>query len=445
MFFVGMSILNAISTKFQLLEKIGLSFIIGMAFFSFAMLPLDYAGIKITKASLSTVGVFMIIVCNIKNYKLIFSGFEIDKVELKKYAFNFTWLLCFGFMVYLFGAIVSKAFYWPTLEYDSVTGFDLMAKAIANDGKFNNSLFEYIRNSREYSRLLYPPYVATTFAYGYIWGLKTADLIPLIQFASFLMVFYAFASKFINKTGAIIFTLAMMVTPEFFSHAAMALTNLPNAINTGVGVIALYLWLSKREKRYFYISIIMIAINNWTRSDSVVFTAVCSGFLLLDAIKNKTWVELGVFPIATILPFVLWNNYITNVIHAESSSGYFIKHLFLDTDKIAQIASHLGRYFIEGTDLFGITFLLLFILILANLKNWNQMANLFLLMSIGGWFMYTFIYYQMNNAAFDPLDLLMKVSYKRGLFCFVPLAWYYIATNSVMVWVFDRIEKFLYK
>jgi hypothetical protein len=66
-------------------------------------------------------------------------------------------------------------------------------------------------------------------------------------------------------------------------------------------------------------------------------------------------------------------------------------------------------------------------------------------MGIGAWMLYTLIYYQMDNVKFDALDFVMKVSYKRGLFCFVPLAWYYIATNQAMVWVFDKIEDFLYE
>ena len=445
LFFVGLSLLNAISDKFQLLEKIGLSLLIGMAFFSFVMLPLDLLGIKITQGSLAVSGILAIIACNSKNYKLIFSGLEFDKAEIKKYGLHFTWLLCFGFIVYLFSAIAQKAFYWPTLEYDAVTGYDLMAKAIANDGKLNNSLFEYIRSSREYNRILYPPFVASTFAYGYIFGLKTAKLITLLHFGAFILVFYAFLSKYINRTGAIIFTLAMMVTPEFFSHAAMALTNLPNAVNAGVGLISLYLWLTNRDKRYFYVSMIMIAINNWTRSDSVVFSIVCAGFLLLDALKNKTWKECIIHPLVTFIPFIAWSNYITKVIHAESSSAYIQKFLFWDGDKISKMAAQIKIYMFNGTDLFGITFLFLFILLFINLKKWNQKANLFLLMGIGAWMLYTLIYYQMDNVKFDTLDFVMKVSYKRGLFCFVPLAWYYIATNQAMVWVFDKIENFLYE
>lgn len=444
-FGVGLSILNIISDKFELLEKIGLSILVGFAFFSFAMLPLDLFNILINRQSLAAIGIASIILFNIRNYKTIFSGLVIDKQEIKKYGLNFTWILCFGLIVYLFGAISSKAFYWPTLEYDSVTGYDLMAKAIAYDGKLNNSLFEYVRDSREYNRLLYPPFAASIFAYGYIWGLKTADLMTLIHFGAFLLVFYSFLSKIINKTGAIFFTLAMMVTPEFFSHLAMALTNLPNAVNTGVGMISLYFWILKREKKYFYISMIMIGINNWTRSDSVIYSAVCAGFLLLDAIKNKTWKELFVHSIVTVIPFLSWSYFITNVLKVNGSSVYFVKHLFWDTDKISNMLTHINIHLIKGTDLFGFTFILLFIFMIVNLKNFKQPANLFLLMIISSWLLYTFIYYQMDNSKFDTLDFLMKVSYKRGLFCFVPLAWYYTATNSITIWFFEKVEKFLYK
>jgi hypothetical protein len=445
LFFVGLSVLNAISNQFGLLEKIGLSFLIGLGIFSLVMLPMDLFGVKINQLTLTIIGLVIVIGCNVKNYKLIFSGLKFDHDEIKKYALNFSWLLCFGIIIYLFSGIAQKAFYWPTLEYDAVAGYDLMAKAIAYDGKLNNSLFEYIRSSREYNRILYPPFVASTFAYGYIFGLKTAKLITLMHFGAFLLVFYAFISKEINRTGAILFTLAMMVTPEYFSHAAMALTNLPNAINTATGLISLYFWISKREKRYFYISVIMIAVNNWTRADAIVFSVASAGILLLDAIKNKTWKEFIIHPLITIIPFFAWSNYITKVLHAESSTGYFVKHLFWDSHKIGEIASYLNTYLVKGTDLFGLTFILLFILCCINAVHWKQSAHLFLLLSFVAWFMYTFIYYQMDNVSFDSLDFVMKASYKRGLFCFVPLAWYYIATNTAMVWVFNKIENFLYE
>ncbi|MEY3417275.1 MAG: hypothetical protein RL060_1387, partial [Bacteroidota bacterium] len=84
LFFVGLSILNAISDQFQLLEKIGLSLIIGLAYFSIVMLPLDLLGVKINQLSLLSTGFMAIIACNIKNYKLIFSGLHFDTEEIKR-------------------------------------------------------------------------------------------------------------------------------------------------------------------------------------------------------------------------------------------------------------------------------------------------------------------------------------------------------------------------
>ena len=141
LFFVGLSVLNAISDKFQLLEKIGLSLLIGMAFYSFVMLPLDLLGIKITQGSLAVSGILAIIACNSKHYKLIFSGLKFDIAEIKKYENQFgandsTYWLVFellwrDFFRFMFKKYQTKFFLYEEIKTEKANSKSLNEKLLS--------------------------------------------------------------------------------------------------------------------------------------------------------------------------------------------------------------------------------------------------------------------------------------------------------------------------
>jgi len=440
----GISVLHLISPRFNTLEKIGLGYILGMAINAFWMLVFDLISVKINLGSTFLALIVSALPGLIIGKKEVFTSFQINKFVILKYVQNFTWLACIFIAIYLIYAIGLKSGYWPTLEYDSVTGYDLMGKAIAHEGKINNSLFQPSFNTREFVRLLYPPFASGNFAYAYLIGFDAPNVMIVLHFVAFLLVFYSFISKISGHMAAAFFTLLCMVTPEFFSHAAMALTNLPNGIHTGLMMISLFLFFQSKEKRYAVVSMCLGFANTLTRTDALIFSLVGVGFMLIYSVLKKDWLVTICYAVVSVLPFLIWNQYLANVLHAESSAGYFVKHLFFDADKIAQIGTYLHQYMIADAGFYGISFFLFFIMLVANLIWWKQETNLFLLIALAAWFGYTFLYYQMDNTVIDSLDVLMKASYKRGLFNFIPLLWFYIACSKLSTLAFGRIEKLLY-
>ncbi|MDR1780778.1 MAG: glycosyltransferase [Tannerella sp.] len=44
----------------------------------------------------------------------------------------------------------------------------------------------------------------------------------------------------------------------------------------------------------------------------------------------------------------------------------------------------------------------------------------------------------------DDIHNVLRYSYKRFLFSFVPLVWFYIAANQNVKWLFDKAEEFMF-
>jgi hypothetical protein len=441
----GLSILSMISDKFSVFERIGLGYIIGLGLITFSFFLFNVIGVKGTFVSINAVLVVTVILGYFIGKGNLIKNWQLDKALVSKYALNGMWLVCFILISYLLYVITKKALYWPTLEFDSVTGYDYMARAIAREGFISNSIIENMRSSREYVRILYPPFASCTFAYAYLWGASQPNLIVICHFAAFFMVFYTWLLRFTNPMGAILFTLGALITPEFFSHAAMALSNLPNALHTGIMFISLFIWIKEKEMRYLLIALIFATLNTFTRSDAVVFSLVAIFFVLIETIKDKKWLNLVIFTILSLSSFIAWNVFAAKVLHAEGTSNYFVKHLFWDSAKIGQIFEHVKVYMYSDTGFYGLTFWVFYFAIFISAKAWKNTAQIFLLITVMAWFGYTALYYQMDNEVIDSLEFLMKASYKRGLFNFVPLCWFYVAISPAMVWVFNGLEKFLYE
>ncbi len=441
----GLSILSIISDKFGVFERIGLGYIIGLGIVTFSFFTFNVIGVKSTFVSINAVLVVTVIGGYFLGKGNVLKNWFLDKALITKYALNGMWLVCFLIIIYLLYVITQKALYWPTLEFDSVTGYDFMARAIAKEGFINNSIIQHMRNSREYVRILYPPFASCTFAYAYLWGAAQPNLIVIFHFTAFFIVFYNWLIRFTNPMAAILFTLAALVTPEFFSHAAMALSNLPNALHTGIMFISLFIWMREKEMRYLIIAIIFAALNTFTRSDAVVFSLVGIFFVLIESIKDKKWLNILYFSIGSLVSFIAWNLFAAKVLHSQGTSDYFVKYLFFDSDKIAQMFGHIKMYMYTDNGFYGLTFWVFYIAIFISAKAWKNPAQIFLLITIMAWFGYTALYYQMDNKVIDSLDVLMKASYKRGLFNFVPLCWFYVAISPAMVWFFEKLDKFLYE
>jgi putative effector of murein hydrolase LrgA (UPF0299 family) len=128
-------------------------------------------------------------------------------------------------------------------------------------------------------------------------------------------------------------------------------------------MISLFLFFQSKEKRYAVVSMCLGFANTLTRTDALIFSLVGVGFMLIYSVLKKDWLVTICYAVVSVLPFLIWNQYLANVLHAESSAGYFVKHLFFDADKIAQIGTYLHQYMIADAGFYGISFFLFFMMV----------------------------------------------------------------------------------
>lgn len=452
-YLLGLSILFLMSRKYSLLELAGYSFLIGIGAETFFLFLLDIFGIKFSAGILIGINVFFIIALlgiNFKNILLLKNELNF-KIGLKDV--NFAAVFIFCFIAYLFYAITVKNLFWPPTEHDVIGSFDKLGRIMASEGKLKISLFDY---NLEGAGGIYPPLYHGSFCYVYLFGAQMPKIITTLFFTSTLLSFYSLAKNYAGATAAALFTLLFMITPEFFSHAALSLGNLPTTAYVGTAALATITWLDKRDEKYFWLGAIMMGLTLWVRSDTIVFLVAAFLLLGIDFVQKREWKKPLIYSAIATAPFVLWTFYLKLKI-ANVPSGKFNFGIGFNSERLSKVWDYVSAYLfggmhgnVDGGQLFGVAFILFFVVALINMallyktgiKNAMKDLNvlIFFFVSLG---LYVLVFYFIDEKAQNaPLYSLMESSFKRGMFFFLPVAMFYTATSHASVWLFEKIEKF---
>lgn len=426
--------------KLSIQETLGLSFLIGIGLVTVFMFLLDILHIRITAGMLLLVSAIVIAAFGWKNFRLVpgyFKAVRSKQPGFRPAEVNLAWTAIILIICFLLIGSVAKSLYWPTTSYDSVAGYDLMAKTIAAEGKINVSLFDLDIAGK---RGIYPPLVEGSFAYAYLFGSESSKIITSLTYLSLILLFYALLRKYVNPLNAILFSLFLIVTPEMFAHSSLSLSNIPGAAYAAPGIIYLFLWMDKKQKSYLYISAVLLGLNVWARNDGIVFNVV--GFLLLlyDAFKSKRWNEVILFSVISFVPLFAWTIYLKLVIGV--SQDRFVHHLFWDAERFSLLTGWIKRLVFD-VNLYGLTFYIFLLAVVLNIKDVFHDKSKLLLMICLSFIFYSVIYYQFDDTKQDSLTTMMRASFKRALFYFVPMVLYYASVNKRTQWIFGRIDRFI--
>jgi hypothetical protein len=465
-YLLGLAVMLIISRKYSLAELVGYSFLIGIGLETVFLFLLDIVGIKYSPAvliGLNAVTIAALLGINFRKLK----EFKLEpdpKTFLQIRNINFPAIFVGCIIAYLFYSVTVKCLFWPPLERDSFGSFDKLARVMAVEGKLKISLFEY---GLEGSGGVYPPLFHASMAYVYILGAELPKIITTLFFLSTLLVFFDITRKYIGAMGASLFTLIFMLTPEYFAHAALALGNLPTTAYVCAGGLCTLAWLDKREEKFFWLGGIMMGFVVWIRGDTIVFTAAALLLMAIDFLRTRDWKKTLTYGTMVVAPFVIWALYlkfkINNVPSAKFDFG-----LGFNTERWETVMGYTKAYLfggsysangtgsVDGAQFYGLAFMLFFLVLLANIilvaylvykkGDWKKSLAtqmnvlLFFFVSLALFFMlFYFIDVKVQNS---PIWSLMYSSFKRGLFCFLPIAFFYIATSYGSAWLFRKIEKF---
>lgn len=451
----GLSILLVISRRYSPAELIGYSFLAGIGLQTFFLFILDIAQVHYSQEILSALNAaFIALLCsvNYKNLLQLKNEWQAPELSLKNINLAAIFIFCVG--AYLLYAITVKNLFWPPSEHDTISSFDKLGRIMAIEGKLKISLFEH---HLEGAGGVYPPLFHGSFAYVYIFGAETSKIITTLFFVSLLSSFYGALRNYTDSTVASLLTFLLMITPEMFSHAALSLGNMPTTAYVCAGGLATITWLDKRDDKYFWLGALFVALVVWIRSDTIVFTAAALLIVGIDFLKTKDWKRTIVFGAIAIAPFVIWALYLKLKI-GTSTGGKFDFAMGYNKERFDLVWGYIKAFLfggqkgaIDGGQLYGVVFILFFLLLLVNLVliykngvkaflNDNRNTLIFLFVSFISYaLLFYFIDVKIQRA---PIASLMESSFKRGLFCFIPIVLFYVATNNASSWFFNKVENF---
>jgi len=465
-YLLGFSILLLISRKYSLAEIFGYSFLLGIGVETFFLFFLDIAGIKYSQGVLIAVNLVAIAAALGINYRKL-KEFKLDPdprsfMQLKNINFPAVFIGCI--IAYLFYCVTVKCLFWPPLERDTFGSFDKLARVMATEGVLKISLYQY---HLEGAGGVYPPLFHASMAYVYIFGAEMPKIITTLFFLSTILVFFDVVRKYTGATAAALFTLLLMITPEYFAHAALMLGNLPTTAYVCAASLCTVAWLDKREEKFFWLGAIMMGFVVWVRSDTIVFTAAALFIMGIDFLLKRNWKRMLAYSVIAVLPFIMWTLYLKFKIHDVPSAkfdlgvGYNSEHWgivkgYVDAYLFGNTYAYKGMGEIDGMQLYGIAFLSFFTLLFINTAvilwvlfqkgEWKKRVTrgfYMLLFFAVSFVLYMLLFYFINEKVqAAPLWSLMYSSFKRGIFCFLPIVFFYVATNATAQLLFGKLERF---
>ncbi len=430
LFFVGYLTVFNISTLTTRLERIGLAFPVGVGVMTIVMALIDLCRIPLTANVLLTadVVVALLLVGGLlpRKQKVI----EALRRPIDLNSFNFIWLLLLAFAVWVEYANFQKCMFFPTYDRDSLAAFDTLGFVAAKEHTYGGmSIFtgDYMPGIHAPgSPIAYLPLVQLAYAYVYALGAESSKIIPGLIYLSFLVAFYAVLARVTSRTAAMAATLFVVLTPEMTSFSSLSGTNVMDAVYASLGIIYVLCWMQGKEKPWLTLGALLLALNVWCRAEGVVFILVAGVLVLYKALRTRAWKPL--IPVAlAFLPVIIWQIYSHSFNMTVQS--FVITRPYFDGVKAGKVFN--GAWaLLANTQYYGWTFIALLLAIILDawfmIKHRScDIAKLFAIAA--GIALYFLVLYQVDYR-WDSIDNVLSWSAKRFMFCFVPMAWYFVAT-----------------
>lgn len=442
-FLCGYAIISRISEQFNWLERIGMAFPIGLGVISFAMMLLDWANIPLTGANHICLAIFVCILAYMPYTKSFKWKQYQPSCKWKFDGINGLWMVLMVLLVYVEYCNWIKCLYFPTFDRDSLAGFDTLGYIAAQEHTYSGmSVFQgdYMpRIHQAGSCIAYIPMLQMAYAFAYSFGAQTTKLIPALFYLSFILGLYGVTRRATNPTSAALATLGMVCAPEMLSFSSLSATNVMHAAVASVGLIYVLLWMKNGERRDLILGMVLLAVNHWIRNEGVVFGASAGLLVLIQCIRRKChwlWIAL---PVATLLPTLLFQIYAN--VKGLSAEAAIVSSLVWDGEKMGAIAIA-AVDLISNIDFYGLSFAAMALAFLVNIVALVKKGDCWTILCA---FLVSYLLYfgllYIVDYKWDSLDNVLNYSAKRFLFCFVPLAWYYFVSASMVQKGISWIER----
>ncbi|MDR0566842.1 MAG: hypothetical protein LBG47_07400 [Prevotellaceae bacterium] len=443
---LGICVALSISQRLKLPEVVGLAFPVGIGLQTFLMILLDVLNIRITATSVLT-GSWLAIAAAATFFYLrrdLLRGWWRYAGRLTRPKISWLWLLSLLATGVVLVMIFDKTMFFPTFDTDSVRGFNLVGKVVAHEGTLKNcSLFTDPNHWEMHgpgSYMTYTPLLQLAYAYVYMLGAATSKIVSALLYVSLAVAFYGVTSRFATHTLTALATFFTVFTPEMLAFSAMSGTNVPHAVYASLGILFFVAWYYKKIPSLLWVSAALLICNSWTRSEGVAFAGAACCVMLWYSIRTKTYRKPFLFAALCLFPTVFWQLFLK--LYNMEGVVTFVRSW--DSHRVAVEVTEIWQLFKSFT-YYGFTFLCFLIALLSNVwamvKKRDHLATLALIF-LACLFYSVLIY--LVDYTWDSLEAVLRSSYKRFLFSFVPLLWFYTAAGYNMRWLFGKVDDFLY-
>ena len=299
--FLGYLISHHLLRKISIFERLGLSYLLGMGIFTFAIFLSNLVGIGFSRLnSLVLLILFILVAYFALRLRVIRLGKE-DHFESFRKLNPIVIILSLGILACLLYNFVISV-YWPVGDWDAIALYDFRAKVFLHFSDLDSA----IKSSGYF--LGYPLLTSLTHTFIYQLGGENPKVIYFLFYLSFLLVFYGFSHRFVSRETSILTTLLLSTQIQIFSHASIAYTNLVFTIYFSLSAFYLYAWIRQQKSSLLILSAILLGLSSWTRS-SEPFWLVNLVILFIYSIKNKKLLSLFLYPSVFLFLYQIWKSY----------------------------------------------------------------------------------------------------------------------------------------
>jgi len=271
----------------NIIGLLGMSYIVGVGVYTFALYLFMLTGGKLTLTSVSLVAVILLIVAYFSSRKSLASRYSIP-LQISD------WILLALFTPLLGGNLYIAwltPIYWP----DSIFFYDGIGRIIAKDGTINmphlaGDMYFYGLNA-----------LSTQLIHAVTYILSTDRVAVLYSgfYIAFVLMFYSFSSppdqtasygklrRLVRSLPRLVLALCVASTPFVFAMGYVVLNGLSAAVYLFGGILVWKRFVERPSGRLALLTGILFALCSWTRYDGVFFYCLVELLTLYIATHNK--------------------------------------------------------------------------------------------------------------------------------------------------------------
>jgi len=428
----GLLVSLVISIKIHPLERLGLSYVLGVGLLTFLMFIGYLVGLKFTLANtliILLVSIILLLILTGKSLKSYF--YELKTLRKFPKLSPLEKLIIFilvGLLIYSF----IYSLYWPVADWDALALYDFRAKLFAYTGGMEEGI------NRGYF-FGYPLLISLADAWIYLLGGDNPKFVYSLFFFAFALMFYGAIRRIGSRKMALLAVLLLVTTPSIFAHSMIVYTNLPYTIYLVMGAIYLYFWLVRKEVRYLALSGLLTGLSTWTRSTEPFWLTNLIIVFALFLYKRKP---------STILLYLLfflpiqqaWKIYESQMAGKVFSTASQISVSLstvltgIDFDRVQQVLGYLYQNVISSWYLIFILFL---VIIFLQIKNLFHQKNFIFLIIISLNFLLLLVGTYIFSFHYSVWERIPGSAERMSMF-FLPMFLFYIFTSDFVKRVFSE-------